>query len=131
MNIFRLLARIISILAIAFVSLFAMDAFGHGTWWEQLQDFFMHMIPTFILIGILAIAWRWELIGGIIYIVIGLVLAPIIFKHNLAMNHDILKSLWVILIINAPFIAAGTLFVISDYQQKKQLNSIPEHSPNT
>jgi hypothetical protein len=41
------------------------------------------------------------------------------------MNHDILKSLWVILIINAPFIAAGTLFVISDYQQKKtaELNS--------
>jgi hypothetical protein len=31
----------------------------------------------------------------------------------------------VILIINAPFIAAGTLFVISDYQQKKtaELNS--------
>jgi len=71
-------ALLISILAIGFVSIFSLDAFDHGTASEQLFDFMMHLIPTFVLIIILAIAWKWELIGGIIYVLLGIFISPLI-----------------------------------------------------
>ncbi|MBT8259738.1 MAG: hypothetical protein KJN82_00360, partial [Bacteroidia bacterium] len=66
--------RILCILAILFLSLFALDAFGHEkSFWKQLLDFVIHLIPSFILLIILIISWKWELIGGIVFTVIGIV----------------------------------------------------------
>ena len=77
------LPRIICMLAILFVSLFAADAFDHGdTIWQKLGAFLMHLIPSFILLAFLIVAWKWELIGGIIFTVIGLGLSPVVFKQS-------------------------------------------------
>jgi hypothetical protein len=111
--------RILSILAILFVSVFALDAFDPElTFGQQIKGFLIHMIPSFVLLGILILAWKKELIGGIIYIVIGVGLSPFIFKHNYNMNDSIWMSLLVILVITFPFIVAGTLFVISHYRKR-------------
>ena len=116
------LPRVICILAILFVSMFALDAFSPNlTIWQQIGAFIIHLIPSFILLIVLLIAWKWELVGGIIFIVIGLSLSPFIFFHNYKMNHSIWMSLGIISIITLPFIIAGILFVISHFRRKKEV----------
>ena len=114
--------RILCIIAILFISLFAADAFGHGGgFWKELGDFIIHLIPSFILLVFLIIAWKWELIGGIVLTVIGLVMTPIVYSHNFAMNQNVGMSLVVIASITFPFIVVGVLFIISYYMKKKQV----------
>lgn len=118
------LPRIICILAILFVSLFAADAFDHGeNIWQKLGAFLMHLIPSFILLAILIIAWKWELIGGIIFTVIGLGLSPVVFMHNYKMNDSVGMSLGIIMMITFPFIVVGILFIVSHYMKKRSLKS--------
>ncbi len=109
MKLLTILPRLISILAIGFVSIFSLDAFDHGTFSEQLFDFMMHMIPTFVLIIILAIAWKWELIGGIIYVLLGVFISPLIYTN----------SYLTIALITFPFFFAGLLFILSHFLRKK------------
>ncbi|MBT8259968.1 MAG: hypothetical protein HKO92_07665 [Flavobacteriaceae bacterium] len=114
--------RILCILAILFLSLFALDAFGHEkSFWKQLLDFIIHLIPSFILLIILIISWKWELIGGIAFTVIGIVMTPIIYSHNYAMNQSVGTSLVVIASITFPFIVVGVLFILSHYMKKKKV----------
>jgi len=80
----------------------------------------MHMIPSFVLMIILAIAWKWELIGGLLYILLGIGLSPFIYTHNYRMNHSVWMSLEVIALITFPFILAGVLFLLSYFRDKKQ-----------
>lgn len=126
-RLFHWLPRIICILAILFVSMFAADAFAPGlTIWQQLGAFFMHLIPSFILITILVIAWKWEYVGGIIFIIIGLAFSPMVFSINYRMNHSIWMSLSIILIITVPFVLVGVLFIISHRLKKKNPPAHPK-----
>lgn len=116
------LPRVICILAILFVSLFAADAFKPGlTIWQQLSAFFIHLIPSFILLALLIVAWKWEKIGGIIFIVLGLGMSPFIFQHNYNMNHSIGMSFGIILMITFPFVIVGILFIVSHFMKKKNI----------
>jgi len=115
------LPRIICILAICFVSIFALDAFDPNlTMWQQLQAFMMHLIPSFILLAILLIAWKWELVGGTIFLIIGIGLSPLIYMHNYRMNGSVWMSLWIITIITFPFILVGILFITGHRTKRKK-----------
>lgn len=106
--------RVLCILAIMLISVFALDAFSPElTFWEQIGGFLIHLIPSFVLLIILLISWKWELIGGIIFTIIGLVMSPFIFQHNYNMNHSVVMSLTIILMITFPFILVGILFIVS------------------
>ena len=121
-KVFHWLPRIICMLAILFVSLFAADAFAPElTIWQQLGAFIIHLIPSFILLVFLIVAWKREKIGGIIFIVIGLVLSPFVFMLNYSRNHSVGMSLGVILSITIPFVIAGVLFIVSHFLKKKNL----------
>jgi len=112
--------RILCILAILFVSLFALDSFDPRlTFIQQMQALFFHLIPTYILILLLIIAWKRELVGGIMLMMLGLGFMPSIYSHNYAMNHSVWMSLSVILMINFPFVLTGGMFVISHYLKRK------------
>ena len=120
-KLFHWLPRIICILAILFVSLFAADAFAPElTVWQQIGAFVMHLIPSFILLAFLIVAWKWEYIGGIIFIIIGLGLSPLVFMHNYKMNDSIWMSLGIIAAITIPFAIVGILFIISHFLKKKK-----------
>ena len=122
-KLFHWTPRIICILAILFVSLFALDAFEPGlTLWQQIGAFLIHLIPSFILLAILVVAWKWENIGGIIFIIIGLALSPFVFNMNFKMTHSIWMSLGIILMITIPFVVVGILFLMS-YNRKRKLLS--------
>ena len=118
-RIFHWLPRILCILAILFISLFAADSFRPEiTIWQQLTGFFMHLIPSFILTALLVVAWKWEFIGGIIFMVIGLAFSPYIFIHNYNMNHSVGMTLGIVMLITFPFVVVGILFIISHYKKK-------------
>ena len=94
-KIFYWTPRIICIIAILFISLFALDAFSPElSFWQQISGFLMHLIPSFILLAILILAWKKEFIGGILFMIIGLGLSPIVFSHNYRMNHSIFYESW-------------------------------------
>ena len=112
--------RIICILAILFVSMFALDSFDpRYTLWQQLRAFAIHLIPTYILILFLIVSWKWELIGGMMLIILALGFIPFIYTHNFNMNHSVWMSLSIILMINFPFVITGGLFVLSHFLKKK------------
>ena len=110
--------RVICILAILFISKFAADAFEQG-----LSAVLIHLIPSFVLITFLIVAWKWEFIGGIIFTLIGLGFAPFIFMLNYNRNHSIWISLQIILVITFPFIVVGILFIVSHLLKRKNLQS--------
>ncbi len=123
-NVLHWMPRIICILAILFISLFALDSFGPNlTVWQQIGAFLIHLIPTFVLIALLIVAWKWEYIGGIIFIIIGLGLSPFIFKHNYNMNHSVGMSLGIILMVTFPLVVVGILFIMSYFMKKNLLKT--------
>jgi len=122
-KIFHWLPRIICTLAILFVSMFALDAFAPGlTVCQQIGAFMMHLIPSFVLIVVLVVAWKWEFVGGIILTAIGLGLSPFIFQLNHSRNHfSVGQSIGVVMMITFPFVVVGILFIVSYYLKKKNL----------
>ena len=121
-NIIYWLPRILCILFILFISLFALDAFqSELTLTQQIVAFLIHLIPSFILIATLIIAWKWEFIGGIMFTLIGIGFSPSIFMHNYKMNQSIWITTGIISSITLPFVIIGILFIVSHYQKKKYL----------
>ena len=76
-----------------------------------------------MLLAICILAWKKELIGGILFVIIGLVASPFVYKMNFNMNHSVLLSLGIIAAITLPFIIVGGLFIVSHYLKNKSLNS--------
>jgi hypothetical protein len=124
-KVFHWLPRVLCILAILFISLFAADAFEPGkTIWQQLGDFFIHLIPTYFLLAFLLLAWKWEKIGGIIFVLTGLGFIPFIYQHNFKMNQSVGMSLSILLMINFPFVLVGILFLVSYYLKRKNIHEM-------
>lgn len=114
--------RILCIMAILLISMFALDSFEPGlTIWQQIGAFLIHLIPTYILVGLLIVAWKSELIGGIVFLIIGIGLSPFIFNHNYHMNHSFGMSLGILLMVNFPFVAVDILFVLNHYIRIKSM----------
>lgn len=96
--------RVLTILSILFMLLFSLDAFsGNETAGRKLLGFFMNSIPVLILTGILLIAWKWELAGGILFI-LSFIAAAVYFK-SFSVNPASL-------IVITPFLITGILFLL-------------------
>jgi hypothetical protein len=123
MKIIYWLPRVICILAILFVGMFALDAFAPGlTIWQQIGGFLIHLIPCYILIILLVVAWKWEYIGGIIYTIAGLGFCISVFLLNYNRNQfSVAQSLVNALLVAFPFVIVGILFI---YSHKKKIRSI-------
>lgn len=65
--------RILCLLFAAFISLFALDVLdgSHG-FLQTALALIMHLIPTAILLVLLAVAWRWEWVGAVVFPGLGL-----------------------------------------------------------
>jgi hypothetical protein len=61
--------RVLGIALGLFVGVFALDVFSEGrASGEALAGFLLHLIPAAIVLAAVAAAWRWELIGGAIFL---------------------------------------------------------------
>ncbi len=64
--------RILAILFAAFVAMFALDVFGEGYgFWGTVLALAMHLIPVYLVLLALLVAWRWELVGGTLFAALG------------------------------------------------------------
>ncbi len=125
-KIFHWLPRVICIAAILFISMFALDSFQSGlSFWQQIGHFLMHLIPSYVLIALLIVAWKWEMIGGIIFMLIGLGFSPFVFFLNYHRNHfPFWNCVLIVLVINMPFVLVGAFFMISNRLKKKKLPAV-------
>jgi hypothetical protein len=99
--------RILAILAILFMMMFSLDVFdGEEPIGRQLLGFLAHNIPAFILIIVLAIAWKYEIIGGMIFVLLFIALG-IFFKTFTGNSGS--------LIILIPFLLAGAMFILHHF----------------
>ena len=63
--------RVLCILFVIFLSMFALDVFSEGYGFgETILALLIHLVPTFIVIISLVIAWRWEWVGAILFIAV-------------------------------------------------------------
>lgn len=122
-RLFHWLPRIICILAILFISMFAVDAFAPGlTIWQQIGGFLIHLIPSYILLAMLLVAWKWEYSGGITFTITGLAFCVAVFLLNHNRNQfSVAQSTINALIVAFPFVIVGVLFIVS-YKKKKRLS---------
>lgn len=115
--------RILCILAILFVSMFAMDAIEQGrTLWQNLGALVIHLIPSLILLGVLIVAWKRELVGGMILTIIGIALTVFVYILNYNRLHSVGKALGIALTLCLPFVVSGLLFIVSHFIKKNQTN---------
>ena len=95
--------RIFTIIAILFMLMFSIDVFGGDEpIGRKILGFFMHNIPVLILTGVLVIAWKCEVIGGILFVIAAI--TGSIFFRAFSGNPGSL-------IVMAPFIITGLLFI--------------------
>ncbi len=65
--------RVLCLLFAGFISLFALDVLGGGHgFWETVLALLMHLVPTALVLILLAVSWRWEWIGGVAFPALGL-----------------------------------------------------------
>ncbi|MCX6786200.1 MAG: hypothetical protein NTZ18_05160 [Candidatus Komeilibacteria bacterium] len=109
--------RILSILFILFLAMFSLDIFGNGySFWETVLGLFMHNIPVFILTGVLIIAWKHEIVGGIAFTLAGLLYIALLLLRNQFEWYMLSWSM----IIAGPAFLIGILFFIN-WRNKKAL----------
>lgn len=76
--------RVLSILFACFISLFALDVFAEGRpWTEILTALLIHLIPTYVILLLLALAWRRPWIGAAGYAALALAYAAMAWRHPL------------------------------------------------
>jgi len=60
--------RVLCLLFAVFLSLFALDVFNEGYgFWKTILALLVHLIPTWIVLAVLAISWRWEWAGAMLF----------------------------------------------------------------
>jgi len=64
--------RILGIAFALFITIFAMDVFNeHYSLPQLLVALGMHLIPTALIVAALAVAWRWEWAGAVLFFGLG------------------------------------------------------------
>ena len=97
--------RVLCIAFAIFLSLFALDVFSEGLgWWKTILGLLIHLIPTAFIVVILAVSWRWEWVGGALFIAAG-----ILYLSNPRTWHH---PSWVVVIFG-PLFLVGALFLLN------------------
>ena len=65
--------RVLAILYICFLAIFAMDVFAEGqSWQDTIIALGMHLIPNFLLLILLIVSWNNEKIGALTFALVGI-----------------------------------------------------------
>lgn len=109
--------RVLTIAFTIFISMFALDVFGPGRgFWQTLVALGMHLMPTYVLIAMLVIAWRREWVGAVVPTALGLLF--------LWWNHVTRRNGTAgILIIAGPLFLMAALFLISWLAKLRRFSS--------
>jgi hypothetical protein len=102
--------RVLSILFIIFLSVFALDVFSEYQGLKIIPALLIHLAIPLILLIVLVVAWKRDLVGMIIFLVSALYYITMVgFDEN-----------WTIYaLIPGPAIVIGILFLLNWLQQRK------------
>ncbi len=102
--------RLLGVLVSLFIGLFALDAFSEGKpFLEALPDVVIHLIPAVLLLAVVAVSFRWEWIGAVVFIGLAVLYAATMAKGHLD---------WMLL-ISGPLVVVGALFLWSWLQHSE------------
>ena len=108
--------RILAIIFLLFLALFSLDVFGNGlSFWQTVVAFSMHNIPVFILSIVLLISWKHEIVGGIAFILAGLLYAALTLINK---PFEWYMLAWIVQISGAAFFI-GVLFLAGWFKKRK------------
>ncbi len=97
--------RVLTLLYAVFLSLFALDVFGEGHgFWKTIVALFMHLIPTWIVLVVLAVSWRWEWVGAVLFAALALFYAYVAVGRG--------HPEWT-LVISGPLVLVGGMFLLN------------------
>ncbi len=101
--------RVLGLALALFLAVFALDAFSPDkTFVQALPTFVVHLAPAFAVLVLVALSWRWELVGAVT--LIGLSFAYAYWsRHHLS---------W-ILAVSGPLLIVGLLFLLSWTQRTR------------
>ena len=71
---------------------------------------FMHLIPTWIVLAVLALSWRWEWIGAVLFVALGLIYAYFAVERG--------HPEWTVP-ISCPLFLVGGLFLLNWLYRKQ------------
>lgn len=63
----RWVPRIVSLLFVVFISIFAFDVFDEYQGWNLVLALFMHLLPSFVLLAVIVVAWEHDILGVIAF----------------------------------------------------------------
>ena len=107
--------RILSIIFICFLALFSLDVISPElSFWQIAVGLFMHNIPALVLLIVLLISWKYEIVGGIAFILAGLLYIAWLMRKPFQW-YMIIWSLQ----IAGPAFLIGILFLIGWSKKKK------------
>jgi len=107
--------RILAILLILFLALFSLDVFDMNLgFWETATGLLIHNIPSLVLLIVLAIAWKYEIVGGVVFTLSGIsfVVLHIFRLRDVAPHAGILDCVLPIVMIAGPAFLIGILFAV-------------------
>jgi len=112
--------RILTILFALFSSVFALDVFEEKkAFLETLAALALHLIPTFLVVVLLVLAWRWELIGVVAFA--GLAIAYVGLLWG--------RFPWVTYAaISGPLLLVSVLFLLS-WRQRVRARAVDQQLP--
>lgn len=102
--------RILAIAFAIFIGLFALDSFQNGFSLQTWIGFFIHLIPSFVIIIFLMIAWKWELIGGLLFTILGILYIYMAWGEF---------SFVVYSLMSGPLFLIGLLFLFNGFLKKE------------
>lgn len=115
--------RILSILFILFLMMFSFDVFSEELgFWQTLVGLMMHNIPSFVLMVVLIISWRYEIVGCVSFILAGLLYVLLILRNSLLEGFQWHYISW-IMIISGPAFLVGILFLLSWIFKRKNTDT--------
>jgi hypothetical protein len=103
--------RVLAIVFIVFLTLFGLEPFSENApFLSKLGGFFLHSIPSLILLLILFISWKKPLLSGFLFI---------LFSIAFTLYFRTYRFPSTFLLLTFPFLVVGILFVVLELMAKK------------
>ncbi|MFA6306553.1 MAG: hypothetical protein WCV70_01525 [Patescibacteria group bacterium] len=116
--------RILAILFIIFLALMSLDVFSLGlNFWQTITALLIHNIPAFILLAILLASWKYEIIGGIAFILAGIFYIAMILTTIITAGFEWYYLSWAVQISGIAFLT-GALFLVGWFKKTKNNSKI-------
>lgn len=107
--------RVLSLLFVVFLALFSLDVFETATgFWETALALLMHNIPALVVLGVVLLAWRYELVGAVAFFLGGIVYIVLVLQNPFEPYY----IAWIAQISGIAFFI-GAMYLIGWYRKRR------------